>query len=159
MSVLKIIVAILVLSNLCESKSMRFLVGAGGLNNVLGIVGKIAEMWSDICGAFGTRTSSVIKTTLIKQGFDYFAGNSTLHISKKVRPENYTNYSARLIRRSGVPLESRDFLLTTLEEAEFSEASIWGDFDIIFNNENTDNDKVRYFNMHVNRRDCRWRNL
>ena len=122
MSVLKIIVAILVSSNICGAKSMRFLVRAGGLNNVLGIVGKIAEMWSDICNVFGTRTSSVIKTTLIKQGFDYFAGNSTL--SKKVRPENYMNYSARLIRRSGVPPESRDFLLTTLEEAEFSEASI-----------------------------------
>lgn len=73
---------------------------------------------------FLEQDKSVIKTTLIKQGFDYFAGNSTLHRSKKVRPENYMNYSARLIRRSGVPPESRDFLLTTLEEAEFSEASI-----------------------------------
>lgn len=83
---------------------------------------------------FWNKNKFSYKTTLIKQGFDYFAGNSTLHISKKVRPENYTNYSARLIRRAGVPLESRDFLLTTLEEAEFSEASIWAYFDIIFNN-------------------------
>lgn len=37
---------------------MRFLVGAGGLNNVLGIVGKIAGMWSDICNVFGTRQVS-----------------------------------------------------------------------------------------------------
>lgn len=137
-----------------SSKKLRLLGSVGSLGKldlISGAVGKVVGMWGDICGAFGTTSSSYIKSTELGKGFDYFAGSASVTITAGIRnDEAYEKYSERLAKRLRVPEDQKEFILDILADAQLSDQQVWTSFDMLFDVNSTENDKVKYATVLAN---------
>lgn len=146
-------IAILLASSV-SSKKLRLLAdvsGVGKLDLISGAVGKVVGMWQNICGAFSTTSSSYIKSTELGKGFDYFAGSASVTCTVGIRNDDaYETYSQRLARRLKVPDDQKEYVTDILADAQLSDQQVWTSFDMLFDVNSTQNDKVKYATVLVN---------
>lgn len=144
----------ILLATSVSSKKLRFLADVGAIGKIdliAGAVGKVCGMWQDICGAFSTKFSSYIKSTELGKGFDYFYGSASISVTAGIRNDTaYETYSSRLVKRLKVPSEQQEAIADILADAQLADSQAWTSFDMLFDVDSKEKDKVKYASVLVN---------
>ena len=115
---------------------------------VLKIINAAAKAYMKLAQTFKTSISKTFKEMLIGEGFDKYSGKVINHIYS-IKPGKYSRFIKRNYEKLNIPEKLKDVILATFDEATYMDKQAWMGFDLAFNSESSDPDKVDFANVMV----------
>ena len=113
-----------------EAESMRNLVDIQGACN---IVSAISDTYKKVVDAFKTGVKSTVVKTVIKDGFEKFAGTGKTKVLKGIKEETgWDKFKKNTLKNMKLPQKYVDEVEALLDESEYSEGAAWNEFDMLF---------------------------
>ena len=133
-----------------EAESMRNLVDIQGACN---IVSAISDTYKKVVDAFKTGVKSTVVKTIIKDGFEKFAGTGKTKVLKGIKEETgWEKFKKNTLKNMKLPQKYVDEVGALLDEAEYSEGAAWNEFDMLFAVDSV-TDNCKFCSIIVNHRE------
>ncbi len=141
-----------------NGKNLRFMKGPGldmlvkkltstAFSQVLNKVNAIVGMWENIATTFSTKIYEVMEDYLEGMGFDYFRSTCEFRLDVGLRLDKYKDWAKKILRIVHVPPKFADLFAEHINDAEFVDDHVYGDFDMLFNKDDPKNDKVNFAHL------------
>ena len=133
-----------------EAESMRNLVDIQGACN---IVSAVSDTYKKVVDAFKTGVKSTVVKTVIKDGFEKFAGTGKTKVLKGIKEETgWDKFKKNTLKNMKLPQKYVDEVEAILDEAEYSEGAAWNEFDMLFAVDSV-KDNCKFCSIIVNHRE------
>ena len=133
-----------------EAESMRNLVDIQGACN---IVSAVSDTYKKVVDAFKTGVKSTVVKTVIKDGFEKFAGTGKTKVLKGIKEETgWDKFKKNTLKNMKLPQKYVDAVEAILDEAEYSEGAAWNEFDMLFAVDSV-KDNCKFCSIIVNHRE------
>ena len=157
MRTFKLFLLVLVLISI-NGKNLRFTKTPGldvlvkklsstAFSQVLGKINAIVGMWENIATTFSTKIMDVMEDYLEGMGFDYFKSKCQFRLDVGIRLNKYNAWTKKMLKIVRVPAKFRDLFAEHINDAEFVDDHVYGDFDMLFNKDDPKNDKVNFAHL------------